>query len=90
MATPRLDPRPSMSSAIEDNETEGHRQQLVFKLLVACSELVFEPTCPLNSEGRLKMMEQLRAGLEDQGAAELKKNRPLKNEGLQKGEKCRG
>lgn len=68
MASSKLGPSPSTYTPSEDSATDDLRQQLVHKLLMACPELVFEPTCPLNPDARLRMIEQLRVGLEGQVA----------------------
>ena len=53
---------------------------------MACPELVFEPTCPLNPKARLRMTEQLRVGLEEQ-VTESKREGSKPQEEEQRGER---
>ena len=43
---------------------EQHRYKALMQLLLACTGLVFLPTCPLQLEMRVKVMEQLSSRLE--------------------------
>ena len=43
---------------------EQHRYKALMQLLLACTRLVFLPTCPLQLEMKMKMIEQLSSRLE--------------------------
>ena len=43
---------------------EQHRYKALMQLLLVCAKLVFLPTCPLQLEMRVKVMEQLSSRLE--------------------------
>ena len=47
-----------------DRSLEEHRYKALMQLLLACTRLVFLPTCPLQLEMRLKVVEQLTSRLE--------------------------
>ena len=52
-------------NSIKSNEkVEQHRYRAMTHLLLACTRLVFLPTCPLQLEMKLKVMEQLTSRLE--------------------------
>lgn len=52
-------------SLVQSNQTiEQHRYKALMQLLLACTRLVFLPTCPLQLEMRLKVIDQLTSRLE--------------------------
>ena len=70
-STLQSDPRLSIAASLQFNGTvksnqkvEQHRYRALMQLLLACTRLVFLPTCPLQLEMRVKVMEQLTSRLE--------------------------
>ena len=57
---------PQFNGTIKSNQqkAEQHRYKALMQLLLACTRLVFLPTCPLQLEMRVKVMEQLSSRLE--------------------------
>ena len=52
--------------SIKSNQTmEKHRYVVLTQLMLACVRLVFLPTCPLQLETRMKIVEELTSRLED-------------------------
>ena len=70
-STLQSDPRLSVmspqfnSNIVKTNQkVEQHRYKALMQLLLACTRLVFLPTCPLQLEMKLKVIEQLMSRLE--------------------------
>ena len=56
---------PQFNGTVKSNQKEEqHRYKALMQLLLACTRLVFLPTCPLQLEMKVKMMEQLTSRLE--------------------------
>jgi hypothetical protein len=57
---------PQFNGTVKSNQqrAEQHRYKTLMQLLLACTRLVFLPTCPLQLEMRGKVMEQLTSRLE--------------------------
>ena len=57
---------PQFNGTVKSNQqkAEQHRYKALMQLLLACTRLVFLPTCPLQLEMRVKVMEQLSSRLE--------------------------
>lgn len=56
---------PQFNGTVKSNQkAEQHRYKALMQLLLACTRLVFLPTCPLQLEMRVKVMEQLTSRLE--------------------------